>query len=152
MNIVDYIIIGILIRNKAPSINNYTLNINHESLGNTIIKSINKSINTLLIILGTIVFYMLLSFIITNIIPCNNLIKTLISGFLEITNGLNTLKNLNILTKLKEVIALFIISFGGLSIYTQIKAISEDTNINSKAFLKGRIMQVIISCFLIMII
>ena len=102
-------------------------------------------------ILGTISFYMLLTFIITSLLPNNCLIKTIISGFLEITNGLNTMTSLNILNKIKEIIASAIISFGGLSIHTQIKAILEDTNMNYSYFLKGRIMQSIISVILIMI-
>ena len=144
------IIIGILMRNKAPKIvtnQKYTQNKSKSS----IIKSINKSISTLLMILGTICFYMLLTFIVTNLLPDNLLIKTLISGFLEITNGLNTITSLNIFIQIKEIIASAIISFGGLSIHTQIKAILENTNMNYSYFLKGRIMQSIISVILIMI-
>ena len=144
------IIIGILMRNKAPKIvtnPKYTQNKSKSS----IIKSINKSISTLLMILGTICFYMLLTFIVTKLLPDNPLIKTLISGFLEITNGLNTITSLNIFIQIKEIIASAIISFGGLSIHTQIKAILEDTNMNYSYFLKGRIMQSIISVILIMI-
>ena len=144
------IIIGILIRNKAPKIAN-NKNILKTNLKITLTKSINKSITTLLMILGTISFYMLLTFIITSLLPNNCLIKAIISGFLEITNGLNTLTSLNILNKIKEIIASAIISFGGLSIHTQIKAILEDTNMNYSYFLKGRIMQSIISVILIMI-
>lgn len=144
------IIIGILIRNKAPKIAN-NKNILKTNWKITLTKSINKSITTLLMILGTISFYMLLTFIITSLLPNNCLIKAIISGFLEITNGLNTMTSLNILNKIKEIIASAIISFGGLSIHTQIKAILEDTNMNYSYFLKGRIMQSIISVILIMI-
>lgn len=144
------IIIGILIRNKAPKIAN-NKNILKTNWKITLTKSINKSITTLLMILGTISFYMLLTFIITSLLPNNCLIKTIISGFLEITNGLNTMASLNILSQIKEIIASAIISFGGLSIHTQIKAILEDTNMNYSYFLKGRIMQSIISVILIMI-
>ena len=144
------IIIGILMRNKAPKIvtnQKYTQNKSKSS----IIKSINKSISTLLMILGTICFYMLLTFIVMNLLPDNLLIKTLISGFLEITNGLNTITSLNIFIQIKEIIASAIISFGGLSIHTQIKAILENTNMNYSYFLKGRIMQTIISVILIIL-
>ena len=144
------IIIGILIRNKAPKIAN-NKNILKTNWKITLTKSINKSITTLLMILGTISFYMLLTFIITSLLPNNCLIKTIISGFLEITNGLITMTSLNILSQIKEIIASAIISFGGLSIHTQIKAILENTNMNYSYFLKGRIMQSIISVILIMI-
>ncbi len=145
------LIIAYLIRKKAPKINNNPLTLKHVSLIDTLIKSISKSINTLLIILGTIVFYMLINYIITNLFPLNPFFKTLIAGILEITNGLNHLKNLTLIPKLKEIMAITIISFGGLSIHTQVKALLEDTEIKFKSFFKGRLLQTLISIILIII-
>ncbi len=146
------IIIALIKRNKAPNINNKTFKTNTSNISSALIKSINRSINTLLMILGTIVFYMLITFILTNLFNMPYLIKTLLAGFLEITNGLNYLIKLNIFSKLKELIAVSIISFGGLSINTQIKSILEDTDINYNYFLKGRLMQVLISAIIIIFI
>lgn len=149
---ISNIIIGIIVRKNAPLIRDVNLNYNNSfNIGNILIKSISKAINTLLMILGTIVFYMLLSYLITQIIPFSELPKILISGFLEITNGLNLLFSLHISLKLKEIIAVSIISFGGVSIHTQIKAILEDTSISYSTFFKGRVMQTIISIISILI-
>jgi len=146
------IIIGFLIRKNAPKIREINLNNNNTfNIGNVLIKSIGKSINTLLMILGTIVFYMLLSYLIIEIIPLSGTLKVLISGFLEITNGLNYLTNTILSSKLKEILAVAIISFGGISIHTQIKSILEDTSISYSSFFKGRVMQTIISIILILI-
>lgn len=142
------IIIALLLRRKAPKITQNEITFSNPNIGSTLIKSISRSINTLLMILGTIVFYMLLTFIISNTFNLNNLGRILVSGFLEITSGLNNLSQITLSVKLKEIIALFIISFGGLSIHTQIKSILEDTNIDYKYFLKGRIMQAVISVIL----
>ena len=79
------------------------------------------------------------------------MIKTAISSFLEITNGLNNLSILKINNEIKEIIAVATISFGGLSIHTQIKSILEDTKITYQSFLKGRIMHTIIAVILIII-
>ncbi len=144
-------IIAFILRNKAPNFSSNTLTLTKSNIPKTIINSIKKSINTLLMILGTIIFYMLLNFLITNLFPLSPLIKTILGGFLEITNGLNMLKTLDIALKLKEIIAISIISFGGLSINTQIKAILEDTNLSFKNFFLGRLYQVIISIILILI-
>lgn len=149
---ISNIIIGFLIRKNAPKIREIKLNYNSSlNIGNVLIKSISKAINTLLMILGTIVFYMLLSFLIVEIIPVTGIFKVIISGFLEITNGLNSLASLLVASKLKEIIAVAIISFGGISIHTQIKAILEDTTISYSSFFKGRVMQTIISVILILI-
>lgn len=150
---ISNIIIGFIIRKKAPLISeNKLISNKKENIGNVLIKSINRSITTLLIILGTVVFYMLFSYIIANILRINGLPKVIMQSFLEITNGLNLLKTLNISIKIKEIMAIATISFGGLSINTQIKAILEDTEISYSPFLKGRIMQTIISSILILIV
>ena len=85
------------------------------------------------------------------IIEKNLFFKTILSSILEITNGLNNLANINLTSKIKEIIGISTISFGGLSIHTQIKAILEETEIKYKCFFKGRIMHTIISIILIII-
>ena len=149
---ISNIIIGIIKRGKAPRITNQSIPIESKKSGSILIKSINKSINTLLMILGTVTFYMLLTYMITYPFKDNIFLKIIFSGFLEITNGLNNLSSLNICSKIKEIIAIAIISFGGLSIHTQIKSILEDTKINYKYFLKGRIFHTLIGILLTMII
>lgn len=149
---ISNIFIGIIMRKKAPNISDAKIIFSKPlNIGSLLIKSINRSINTLLMILGTIVFYMLISFIIINLLESTQIIKVIIASFLEITNGLNMLTNIKLTLKIKEIIAVATISFGGLSINTQIKAILEDTKINYLSFLKGRIMQALISIFLIII-
>ena len=149
---ISNILIGILKRGKAPKITHQSFQLETRKRNGILIKSINKSISTLLMILGTVTFYMLLTYIITYPFQNNILLKTCFSGFLEITNGLNNLINVNIYSKIKEIIAIAIISFGGLSIHTQIKAILEDTQIKYKYFLKGRLLHTMISILLIIII
>ena len=149
---ISNIIIGILVRKNAPEIREIKLDSNLSlNIGNVLIKSITRAINTLLMILGTIVFYMLLSYLIMQFIPVSGILKVLISGILEITNGLNLLSPLFISNSLKELLAILIISFGGISIHTQIKAILEDTHISYCCFLKGRFMQTLISGLLILL-
>ncbi len=146
------LIIALIKRKSAPPITNKEITIKTTNIGTALTKSITKSMSTLLMILGTIVFYMLLTYIVTNILPLNAPLKTMTAGFFEITRGLNLLSTVNLTSKIKEIIAISIISFGGLSINTQIKGILEETSINYIYFLKGRIMQTIISVLLIIII
>lgn len=149
---ISNLLIAFLTRKKAPKITNTNFQKEINPSKDILIKSINKSMNTLLMILGSVIFYMLLTYIFTIPLQDNLLLKTIISGFLEITNGLNNLMNLEIYHKIKEIIAIAIISFGGLSIHTQIKSILEDTQINYQTFLKGRILHVIIGIILIIFI
>jgi len=120
---------------------------NHSKINMFIIlpKSIKKSLDTLFMILGTITFYMIITNLLINIFNFNTLFEILIKGFIEITQSLNILNTINSSSILKEIIALSIISFGGLSIHTQVLALINDTNISYKNFLIGRILHVLIS-------
>lgn len=108
--------------------------------------SIKTSINTNLMVLGSIVFYLVISNIIINTFNISYPYSTFVKGFLEMTQGLNSLIDCNI--KLKEIITIGFITFGGLSIHTQVKCILDEYNLSYKYFLKGRILQMIIAIFL----
>ena len=137
--IIHYIsnfIILFIIRNKYNYTENKTnLNI-HKN--NFIISSIKKATNTMITILGILCFYTL----IINYLKLNNLF----TGILEITTGLFSLINYN--SNYKLLICIIIVNFGGLSIFSQIKSILEDTNINFINYFKGRMLQIIISLLL----
>lgn len=108
--------------------------------------SIKTSVNTNLMVLGSIVFYLVISNIIINTFNISYPYSIFVKGFLEMTQGLNSLIDCNI--KLKEIITVGFITFGGLSIHTQVKCILDEYNLSYKYFLKGRILQMIIAIFL----
>ena len=117
-------------------------NINGKSKNINISSSIKTSINTNLMVLGSIIFYLVISSIIINTFNISYPFDIFIKGLLEMTQGLNSLINLNI--KFKEIIAIFFITFVGFSIHTQVKCILDEQDLNYKYFLKGRIIQTII--------
>jgi len=137
--IITNIIIGILNRNTKidyipiKNINN-TINLS---------KIIKDTIDTLLMILGTLICFN----IIINILPItNNIIKNILNGILEITTALKNLEYLKLNIRLKEILSIIYLSFGGISIHMQIKSILPDTNY--KLFLKNKIYSIIISTIL----
>lgn len=141
------LIIGLFFRKRKNQINNcYKENTNsNKNIFLLLPNSIKKSINTLLMILGTITFYMIITNIIINIFSFSPIIDILIKGILEITQSLNILNTLKVTSIIKEIIALAIISFGGLSIHTQVISLINDTKISYKNFFIGRILHVLIS-------
>jgi hypothetical protein len=114
-------------------------------------KSINHIFSVLINILGTIIFYFIICEGI-NIFVKNDLINCFINGLLEVTGGLIKLSNLNINYKLKEILAISFISFGGLSIYSQLKSTTMDTSINQKYFFKNRLIHALLATTFIIII
>ncbi len=111
--------------------------------------SIKTSINTNLLVLGTIAFYFIISNIFLNTFNISKELTIILRGFLEMTQGLNALITTNL--PYTELLAILFISFGGLSIHTQVKCILDEYNLDYKYFLKGRILQTIIALILTII-
>lgn len=114
-----------------------------------LIKYVTSSFNNLLNIFAIITFFKLICDI---LMPYNNALTILLKGFLEITQGLNLLCSLFLPTKIKELLALVILSFSGLSIHVQIANILSKYNINYKYFYYSRFVLAllgIISIFLL---
>jgi len=144
---ITNIIIGLIFRKDKSIYKAYSKN-NQETNNNIFLlipSAIKKSLNTLLLILGTIVFYMILSNLIINIFSFSPTQNIIIRGIFEITQSLNQLNSLKNTGILKEIIATFIISFGGLSIHSQVLTILNNTNISYKNFLIARILHGLIS-------
>lgn len=165
---ISNIIIGILFRNYNPSsikyekfslknsilkMHNKRIN-NNKSFGTIIAKALTNSINTLLLILGVVTTFLIITTIIDNNFHPDLLTKTFISGFLEMTQGLKHVSLLSIPNAYKTILITMILSFGGLSVHTQILSIISDTKIKYKPFLLARLIHVVISsiiCFLLLI-
>ena len=138
--IISNIIVGLIFRNM----NYIDLKTNYIKRKINISKIIKDTIDTLLMILGTLIFFN----IIINLLPIKNmLLKNILNGFLEITTGLKGLEYLDISTNIKILLSTVYLSFGGLSIHTQIKSILPDTNYT--LFLKSRLYAIIISIILL---
>lgn len=160
------IIIGILFRNYNRSnieknkfsfkkailmMHNKRVN-NEKKLGVIITNSLINSINTLLLILGVVTTFLIITTIIDNNFHPNLFTKTIISSILEMTQGLKHASLLNININYKAILISMILSFGGLSVHTQIISIISDTKIKYKPFLLSRIIHALISAILCFIL
>ena len=114
------------------------------SIFHTLINSITKNINTLIIILGTIIFF--------NTLPLNLIhniyLKTFLLSILEITTSLSNLSTISMSLTLKLIFTIISISSCGLCIEAQIKSIINDTSINYPNYLLYRLIHLIIFFFL----
>jgi len=152
------IIIGILFRNYNPTyskekfsfknsilmMHNKRVN-NNKTFGFLISNSLINAINTLLLILGVVTTFLIITTIIDNNFHPDLLTKTFISGFLEMTQGLKHVSLLNISLNYKTVLITMILAFGGLSVHTQVLSIISDTKIKYKPFLLARLLHIVLS-------
>ena len=152
------IMVGILIRNYHPSkikeksslkkaVNEMHMKriSNKESFGTIITNSLVESINTLLLVLGVITLSLVITTIISNNLNLNSTFQSVLNGFVEMTQGLKYISLEAIPLKLKCVLSVMILSFGGLSVHMQIMSILSDTDIKYLPFLASRVLASIIS-------
>ena len=145
-HILGNIIIFFIYKNKDIIINKKEqIKEPEKNISIILFNSISKSIKTILSIFGIIIFFSCFTSILTNIINLNILEKSILTGIIEITNGINLLSIPNIDIKLKSSIITFLISFGGFSIHSQIMNLLENKNIKYLEFFKSRILHASIS-------
>ncbi len=141
---IGVFILYLLFKNKQFSDNDFNTKLNSCSFFSVLNKSILSIYNTLLLILGTIVF--------TSAVMClfriNN---TIFCPLIEITQGLNFIKNMDINIYLKTIISTFTICFGGISIHFQIFSILDNKKIRYLPYLLSRLLHAIISSFICII-
>ena len=143
---ISNIILGICFR-KNNIFNDIT--INSMSFKNNFsiifINSVKRAIDTILLICGILVIFLMLSAIIINIFDFNDYNIMIVKGIFEITIGIEALGRLDIAMKYKAVISSMFLAFGGISVHMQVISQITDTKIRYIYFLMGRMYQMIIA-------
>lgn len=138
---VSNILTGIILRNSYVSQDNEVL---VKQIPFSLASSIKVNMDIILNILGTVTFFMCISYVIPFISPTFNVIS---SSFLELSTALYK----NKLYFNSAYFYVFMLSIGGISIFSQIKSIMKDTFIDYKYLIKTRLMQMFIGliiCFI----
>lgn len=154
------IIIGILFRNYFPSkdkTNAYSFSNTfnkisqktNKTFGSILGTAIINAMNTLLLILGTISIFLVITTILNNFINMGPTGNTIINGFIEMSQGLKYVSLLDIPIKLKLTLSVIFISFGGFSVHLQTMAILNNIKVRYLPFLLVRILHAILSAFLV---
>lgn len=160
---ISNIIIGIMFRNYYPtnevnskvSIKKAIMNMHNKrikankSFSTILTNSLINTINTLLLILGVVTFFLVITTIIDHNINLNSYYQSILNGFFEMTQGLKYISILDIPLKIKTIICTMIISFGGLSSHMQVMGILSDTKIRYLPFLTARVIHALIASILV---
>ena len=147
-------------KNLYSSNNN---NLTFKNLGEVLSNSIHNSISTVLLIGGFVVMFSVIISILdqTNILNIlSNLIfpilklfnfnfsfaKPIISGIIELTNGINQVASVNIKAISQNVIlSSFLLGFGGFSVLLQVYSLVSKTDLTIKKYFIGKVLQGIIA-------
>ena len=116
-----------------------------QSFSSVLIQSIKRAIDSLLLILGTITCFFIVSSFFIQRIHLDSYSSSIVKGILEITMGLRELSILSISDIYKVVISTMFLSFGGFSVHLQVLSQITDTDISYFPFFVSRIVHAILS-------
>lgn len=137
------------VESKSPiSFLNIKIQLNNTpflSFGKVLSNSIKKTFDALIVILGSICFFYIITAIIQKYSFFPKPIYPFVTGILEMTQGINNVSLLNISLKMKAIFITIFLSFGGFSIHSQIISIISDTKIKYLPYLLARILHAIVA-------
>ena len=140
-------------------------NISFSNLGEVLSNSITNSISTIFLIGGFVVIFScvisilkasgILNILTSFISPVFNtfnidtsFVSPLICGFLEITNGINSISQIACKKlSINLILTAFLLGFGGLSVFLQVLSITSKTDLSIKPYIYGKLLQGIFASF-----
>jgi len=158
--------IGLLFRNyyESPQENNKislrrALNKMHKKritnpqpFGNLLRNALMNTINTLLLILGIITLFLIITTIIDHNLNLTPYHQSILNGIFEMTQGLKYTSLLPIPLKNKSILATMFISFGSFSVHLQTISLISDTKIKYYPFFIARLLHASLSSLLLYIL
>lgn len=140
LNIYLSNIIFYLIKYKKLTKNNIKINNNQLSFSSLLKSSILNNMNTLIVILGTIVFFTTITNILFNYIEIPLVFESIITSIFEMTSGIKKISDLTISTSLKYMLISSSLSLSGLSILAQASSMLSNYNLDFKSIIKNKLI------------
>lgn len=156
---ITNLILGLLFRNYYPSpktdcrvsirkaITNMTLARQKKKVSFPLIltNALNHTIQTLLFILGVTTTFLIITTLINQHITLSTFHQSILNGFFEMTQGLKYVSLLNIPLKIKGILTVIILSFGGLSVHMQLIGILSKSKIRYFPYFTARVLHATIA-------
>lgn len=156
---ITNLILGLLFRNYYPSpktdcrvlirkaITNMTLARQKKKVSFPLIltNALNHTIQTLLFILGVTTTFLIITTLINQHITLSTFHQSILNGFFEMTQGLKYVSLLNIPLKIKGILTVMILSFGGLSVHMQLIGILSKSKIRYFPYFTARVLHATIA-------
>lgn len=150
---------------SSPSFNQSKKSASFSNLGEILAESISSSISTILLIGGFVVIFSSIISIFKASGLLNSLtillrpffqflnidtsfIQGILTGILEITNGVNTISSIPYKKiSLNIIFTAFLLGFGGISVLLQVWSITSKTDLSIKPYVYGKLLQGILAAF-----
>ncbi len=157
-HITSGLIVGYLFnykyRNKNCKTNHSNKHIpnSQKNFGELLTSSIFDSLNTMFLLLGIVTIFLILSTILNQIISLPPILKIIMSGILEMTQGIKMVSNIKMNNLIQTILITSMISFGGLSVHMQVIGIISEQKIKYKPFFIARILHALLASGIVFIL
>lgn len=111
-----------------------------KTFGELLKSSIFDSLNTMFLLLGVVTIFLIITTCIHELFHFPDIIQAILSGILEMTQGVKMVSTLRIPDVIKASLLVGIISFGGFSVHLQVISIISSSNLKYKPFLLARMI------------
>ena len=103
-------------------------------------KVIANSLNSILTVCGSIVFFFTVSNLLTDLLPENAFLNAIVSAILEFTGGIKKISALPITLPQSLVMSSFAVGFAGLCVHMQVMAVTAKYGLSLKPYILGKLL------------
>lgn len=142
-HILSTLLVGFLFRfyardkHTAPT---YPINQNEDSFSQVFSKVLANSINSILTISGAVIFFAVISGILTAHLPIGDIAKSIITGIFELTAGTKAVSETVLPLTAKLTISAFIVGFAGLCVHIQVASTVSRYHLSLVPYITGKFL------------
>lgn len=142
-HILSTLLVGFLFRfyakdkHTAPT---YSINQSEDDFSQVFSKVLASSINSILTVSGAVIFFAVISGIVTTSLPFKDSVKSFITGILELSGGTKAISQTALPVTIKLTLSAFIVGFAGVCVHLQVAAIVAKHHLSLVPYLIGKFL------------
>lgn len=142
-HILSTLLVGFIFRfykrdkHVAPT---YCINQTEDSFSQVFSRVLANSINSILTVSGAVIFFAVISGIVVCRLPFNDVVKSLITGFLELSGGTKAISQTTLSITTKLTLSAFVVGFAGVCVHIQVAAIVAKYHLSLLPYLLGKLL------------
>lgn len=142
-HIISTLLVGVLFRfyakdkHTAP---NYALNQADDGFSQVFSKVLINSVNSILTVSGAVIFFGVVSGIITTQLPFDDGLKSFVTGILELSGGTKAISRTELPITIKLTLSAFVVGFAGVCVHIQVAAIVAKHHLSLIPYILGKFL------------
>lgn len=150
-HILSTVLVGLLFRFYAKNRHiapDYSINQTKDAFPQVFSNVLANSLNSILTVCGAVIFFGVISGIVTSHVPVGDTIKSMLSGFLELTGGTKAISETALPLTIKLTLSAFTVGFAGLCVHIQVASIAAKYHLSLFPYIVGKFLHGIFSAAL----